>query len=64
MSLGPGMPSPATLLFDQPTRSFVPIINRIPISIANDDEHHKTLVKSQTKMRRNLILPETILLFQ
>ena len=30
-------------------RAIVPIINRIPISIDNDDDHHEVLVKRQTK---------------
>ena len=30
----------------------MPIINRIPISTDNDDEHHKPLVESQTKTDR------------
>ena len=29
------------------------MINRIPISIDNDDEHHKALVKRQTKNDKN-----------
>ena len=44
MSLGPGLPSPATQLFNQPTRGIMPIINRILISIDNDYKHHQVLV--------------------
>ena len=50
MLLGPGIPSPATLLFKCPTRGMMPIINRAQTSIDNEDEHHKTLVKRETKM--------------
>ena len=49
MPLGPGLPSPATLLFNHLTRGIMPIINRPLISIDNDNEHHKALVKRQTK---------------
>ena len=44
MSLGPGLPSSATLLFNQIRRGIMPIINRIQISIDNDDLHHKASV--------------------
>ena len=61
MQLGPGLPSLATLLFNQPTRGVMPIINRKLVSIDNGDKHCKALVKRQTKMIRNMILPEIIL---
>ena len=41
MSLGPGLTSPTTLLFNHHTRGIMPIINRAPISIDSGDEHHK-----------------------
>ena len=63
MPLGPGLPSHATLLFNNPTKGIIPIINRTSISIDNDDEYHKALVKIQTKMIRNMILPDIILFF-
>ena len=47
MLLGPGLPSPATLLFNCPTRSIMPIVNSILISTDNDDEYHKVLVKNK-----------------
>ena len=37
MPPGPGLPNPATLIFNWPTRGIMPIINRILISIDNDD---------------------------
>ena len=49
MLLGPGLPSPATLLFNCPTRGIMPIINTVLISIDNDDEHHKAFIVRQTK---------------
>ena len=41
MPLGPGLPSPATLLLNTPKRGVIPVINRILMSIDNDDEHHE-----------------------
>ena len=55
--------NPAILLFNFPTRSIMPIIYRVLISIDNNDEYHKILVKRHTKMIRNVILPEIILFF-
>ena len=49
MLLVQGLPSPATLLFNHPTRGIMPLINIPPISIDNDDEHHKALLERQTK---------------
>ena len=43
MLLVPGLPIPATLLFNHPTGGIMPIINRVPISIDKYDEHHKVL---------------------
>ena len=40
--LEPGLPSPATLLFNCPIRGVMPILNRLLISpINDDDEHHE-----------------------
>ena len=64
MPLGPGLPSPTTLIFNFPTRGIMSIINIVPISIDNNDEHHKTVVRRQIKMIRNIIFPEIILIFQ
>ena len=65
MLLKPGLPSPTTPLFNCPKRSIMPKINRVPINIDNDDEHHnhKALLKRQTKMIQNIILPEIIVFF-
>ena len=64
MPLGPGLPFPTTLLFNHPTRSIMPIVNGLPVSIDNDDEHHKALFKGEMKMIKTIILPEIILIFQ
>ena len=61
MPVGPGPPSPATLLFNHPTMGIMPIINRVLISKDNDDECHKTLVKDKQEMIRNMILPKIVL---
>ena len=39
------------------------IINGLPINLDNNDEHYEVLVNRQTKIIRNTILPEIILLF-
>ena len=54
--LGPGLLCLASLLFNCPTRGIMPLMHRMPISIDNDDEHHKALVKRQMKMIRNMII--------
>ena len=50
MLLGPGLPSPKTLLFNCPKRGIIPLVNRPPISTDNDDKHHKALVNRQTEI--------------
>ena len=47
--LGQSLPSPAMLLFNCPIRGILPVINRLPIGLDNDDEHHKVMIKRQTK---------------
>ena len=39
--LGQGLPSPATLLFNHLVHGIMPLNDRTPINIDNDDEHHK-----------------------
>ena len=48
-----GLPSPATLLLNDPVRGIMPIINRALIGINNDDEHYRALVKRQMKNDKN-----------
>ena len=55
MPLGPGLPSPASLLLNYHTRDIIPLINRPPISI-DDDEHHRLLVKRQAKNDKKYLL--------
>ena len=47
--LGQGLPSPATRLFNCLVRGIMPVMNRPPINIDNDDEHHQTLMYRQGK---------------
>ena len=47
--LGPGLPSPTPLLFNCPKRGIMLILNRLLISLYNDDKHYEELVKRQTK---------------
>ena len=59
--IGPGLPRPAMLLFNQPIRGIMPIINRPPIGLNYNDDHHEALIKIQTKMIGTMILPEYML---
>ena len=47
--LGQGLPSPATLLFNHAVHSIMSLMDRKPINIDNDDEHHKYLMHMQSK---------------
>ena len=47
--LGQGLPSPAMVLLNCPIRGAMPVINRPLIGIDNDDDHHKVIIKRQTK---------------
>ena len=49
MPLGQGLPSPAIILFNHPIRGIMPVINRPPVGINNDDEHHKALIGRQNR---------------
>ena len=51
--LGQGLPSPATLLFNHPVYSVMPVIDRKPVERNNDDEHHSKLVHRQHKHNTN-----------
>ena len=51
--LGQSLPSPATLLFNHPVCGIMPVIDRKPISVDNDDEHHKKLMHRQGKNDSN-----------
>ena len=48
-----GLPSPAMLLFNCPIQGIMPILNRIPISSDNDDNHYEVLVKRQIRNDKN-----------
>ena len=58
--LGQGLPSPAMMLFNFLIRGIMPVINRPPIGIDNDDEHHKVIIKRQTKMTKTNLLPKIL----
>ena len=47
--LGQGLPSLATLLFNCLVCSIMPVLDRKPVSVDNDDEHHKKLTHRQGK---------------
>ena len=47
--LGQGLTSPTDMLFNHPIRGIMSIINRPPIGIDNDGEHHEAVTKRQTK---------------
>ena len=47
--LGQHLPRPAMLLFNCLVRGIMPLMDRQPINIDNDDEHHKNLMHRQGK---------------
>ena len=47
--VGQGLRIPATLLFNSPVCSIMHVIDGKPVSIDNDDEHHKKLMHRQGK---------------
>ena len=47
--LGQGLPSPATLLFNQPVHVIMPVLDRKPVGEDYDDMHHSRLVDRQHK---------------
>ena len=51
--LGPGLPSPATILFNHPIRGLMSIISRLPVGINNYEEHYAALVNRQMKDGKN-----------
>ena len=51
--LEPGLPSLATILFNNPIRSTMPKINRPPMGIDKDEEHYEVLIKRQTEDDKN-----------
>ena len=61
--LKPGLPSPATILFNHPIIGIMPIINIPPVGRDNDEEHYEVLIKKQTKMTKTKVLPEIVFLF-
>ena len=58
--LGQGHPSPVIMLFNCLITGMMSVINRPLIGINNDDEHHKVIIKRQTKMTKTKILPKNV----
>ena len=52
-TLGQGLPSLATLLFNHPVCGIMPVIDRKPVNVDDDDEHHKNLMHRQSKNDTN-----------
>ena len=51
--LGQGLPNLAMLLFNHLVCSIMPVLDRKPVSVDNDDEHHKKLMHRQGKNNTN-----------
>ena len=52
MLIGADLLSPATMLFNKPTRHLSTQINTDPINIDNDDLHHEALGACQRKRKK------------
>ena len=50
--LGQGLPSLAMLLFNHLVHKIMPVVDRKPVSIDNDDEHHKKLTQAGQKWHK------------
>ena len=50
--LGPGLPSPAMLVFNCCIKGIMLMIKKYPISADSDDDHYKVLVARQHEMDR------------
>ena len=63
---GPGLPSPATLLFNCTFRGMMPIIKRAPINANSHGDHYESLVERQERADKNYDTLEGshIILFQ
>ena len=48
-----GLPSLARLLFNCPVCGVMPVIDRKPVSVDNDDVHHTKLMHRQSKNDTN-----------
>ena len=56
--LGQGLPSPAAMLFNCPIRGIMPITDRIPVGLDNDEEHHEAIIKRKMKDDKNKDTPK------
>ena len=48
-----GSPSPATVLFNHPVISIMPVINRAPFNTNNSDNHYEAFLEGQEKADKN-----------
>ena len=55
--LGPGLPSPGTMLFYCPIRGIMPTINRPLVGRDKHEEHYEVLIKIQTENDKNQDTP-------
>ena len=58
--LGQGLPSLATLLFNHLVCSIMHVIDSKPVSVDNDDEHHKNLMHRQGRNDPKMILHKSL----
>ena len=58
--LGQGLPSLVMLLFNCLVCSIMPVVDRKPGSIENDNEHHKKLMHRQGKMTQIMMLHKSL----
>ena len=61
--LGQGLPGLATLLFNNLVCSIMPMTDRKPVSVDNDDEHHKNQCTGKAKITQAMILNKSLYLF-
>ena len=54
MTIGSGLPSPASILFNWPIRGLLPQIGRAQILFNNDDDHYDTIIKRQQNTYQNI----------
>ena len=52
--VSPGLPSMATLLFNQPSRGTLPTFSRPPIGCDNDKSNHSALIRRQSQAIKNV----------
>ena len=53
---------PVVMLFNCQIRGLMPVINRPPIGVDNDDEHHKVIIKRQPKNHKDKVTSKKLCL--